>query len=153
MASETRSRLVWQGRRHLVAHTGSGHEVHIDASVENGGDDLAAAPLETFLSGLGACSAMDVLAILEKMRLRLDAFSVDMAGPRREEHPRIWTELRLVYEVTSPDATAEGVRRAVELSLTRYCSASAMVGAGVPIRAEIRLNDQALEPVVMPARV
>jgi putative redox protein len=150
MAAETRSRLVWQGHRHLVAHTGSGHEVHIDTSVENGGDGLAAQPLETFMSGLGACSAVDVLSILEKMRVHLEAFAVDMVAPRREEHPRVWTEVRLRYEVTSPDATPEGVRRAVELSLTRYCSASAMVGAGVPLTADIRLNDRALEPVVMP---
>jgi putative redox protein len=135
----------------LVAQTGSGHEVHIDLGVDNGGDGLSAQPLETFLSGLGACSGVDVLAILEKMRFRLDAFVVDLRAPRREEHPRIWTEVFLRYEVVSPDATAEGVRRAVSLSLTRYCSASAMVGVGVPIHAEIRLNDEALEPVVLTA--
>ena len=151
MAAETRSRLVWQGRRHLVASTGSGHEVHVDAAVENDGDGLAAQPLETFLSGLGACSAMDVLSILDKMRVHLEGFAVDMSAPRREAHPLVWTELRLRYEVTSPDATAEGVRRAVMLSLTRYCSASAMVGAAVPIRAEVRLNGKALDPVVLPA--
>ncbi len=149
--AETRSRLVWQGHRHLVAHTGSGHEVHVDTTVENGGDGLAAQPLETFLSGLGACSAMDVLSILEKMRVHLVGFAVDMSAPRRDTHPRVWTELRLRYEVESPDATADGVRRAVTLSLTRYCSASAMVRAGVPITAEIRLNDEALEPIVLPA--
>jgi putative redox protein len=149
--AETRSRLVWQGHRHLVAHTGSGHEVHVDTTVENGGDGLAAQPLETFLSGLGACSAVDVLSILEKMRVHLVGFAVDMTAPRRDTHPRVWTELRLRYEVESPDATADGVRRAVTLSLTRYCSASAMVRAGVPITAEIRLNDEALEPIVLPA--
>ena len=149
MASETRSRLVWQGHRHLVGHTGSGHEVHIDTAVENGGDGLAAQPLETFMTGLGACSAVDVLSILEKMRVRIDAFAVDLSAPRREAHPRVWTELSIRYEVESRDATADGVRRAVELSLTRYCSASAMVHASVPITAEIRLNDEALEPVVL----
>lgn len=149
--AETRSRLVWQGHRHLVAHTGSGHDVHVDTTEDHGGDGLAAQPLETFLSGLGACSAMDVLSILEKMRVHLTRFAVDMSAPRRETHPMVWTELHLRYEVESPDATAEGVRRAVVLSLTRYCSASAMVRAAVPIVAEIRLNDEALAPVELPA--
>lgn len=145
---ETRTRLIWHGRRQLVATTGTGHEMRVDTTPQAGGDDTAAQPLETFLTGLGACTAMDVLAILEKMRFTLERFSLELVGPRREEHPRVWTELALRYEVDSPDATAEGVRRAVTLSLTRYCSATAMVhGSGVPVRAAIVLNGQELEPV------
>lgn len=148
MASgETRCRLEWQERRHLVGRTGSGHEVHVDTAQQNGGDDAAAQPLETFLTGLGACSAVDVLAILEKMRFVVTAFAVDMEAPRRDEHPRIWRALHITYDVQSPDATLEGVRRAVLLSLTRYCSASAMVSATVPVVARIRLNGEESGPL------
>lgn len=152
-SSETRSRLQWRGRRHLVGRTGSGHEVEVDTAGQNGGDDAAAQPLETFLTGLGACSAVDVLAILEKMRFTLTSFALDMDAPRRDEHPRIWRELHLTYEVQSPDATLEGVTRAVRLSLMRYCSASAMVRPTVPLIARIRLNGTESEPLDLSAPV
>jgi putative redox protein len=146
-SAETRSRLEWRGRRQLVAKTGSGHEVRIDTAAENGGDNSAAQPLETFMTGMGACSAVDVLSILEKMRFTLTSFALDMDAPRREEHPRVWREMHLTYELESPDATPEGVRRAVMLSLTRYCSATAMVRSSVPAVVRVRLNGEELEPI------
>jgi putative redox protein len=150
-SAQTRSRLVWHGQRNLVATTGTGHEVRVDTTVDAAGQDSAAQPLETFLTGLGACTAMDVLAILEKMRFTVASFTLDLRAPRREEHPRVWTALEMEYAVESPDATAEGVRRAVTLSLTRYCSATAMVRSIVPVHARIVLNATELEPVELAA--
>jgi len=147
MARETRTRLVWNGGYRLTATTGSGHEIHLDTAIDGGGENSGPGPIETFMTGLGACTSVDVVSILEKMRLTLTSLAVELQAERREEHPRIWKRLEIHYIVESPDAPAERVRHAVELSLTKYCSASAMVHETVPVVAQITLNGERLEPV------
>jgi putative redox protein len=142
MAGETKARLVWTGGLRLVGTSGSGHSLVVDGRSEHGGEETAPQPLETFLSGLGACTAMDVLSILRRMRRQVTSFEMELRAPRRDEHPRIWTELSITYRVQSPDATEAETLRAVQLSLDRYCSATAMVRATVPVRAQVILNDQ-----------
>lgn len=111
----------------LVAGTASGHAVLFDDEV----GDSAARPMEVLLGALGACSGMDVLSILRKKRQPVAWYRVRVEGDQREEHPRVYTEIRVVHEVEGAGVDREAVRRAVELSATRYCSISAMLASGV----------------------
>jgi putative redox protein len=111
----------------LVAGTASGHAVLFDDEV----GDSAARPMEVLLGALGACSGMDVLSILRKKRQPVAWYRVRVEGDQREEHPRVYTDIRIVHEVEGAGVDREAVRRAVELSATRYCSISAMLASGV----------------------
>jgi putative redox protein len=113
------------GLRFLGA-TDSGHAIAFDDAAGNTG----ARPMETLLAALGSCSAMDVLSILRKKRQPVGWYRVRVEGEQREEHPRVFTSIRVVHEFDGHDVEREAVRRAIELSATRYCSVGAMLGAG-----------------------
>lgn len=99
--------------------TPSGHEIVFDSQAEPGG--AGATPVEMLLASAGACSLMDVASILEKKRLAFEDLSVRVVGQRREDHPRRFTEIELVYEVTG-EVPQDALDKACELSVEQYCS-------------------------------
>jgi putative redox protein len=110
----------------LVAGTASGHAVMFDDEEGNS----AARPMEVVLAALGACSGMDVLSILRKKQQPVSAYHVRVEGDQRDEHPRVFTDIRIVHEVEGAGVQGSAVRRAIELSASRYCSVSAMLASG-----------------------
>lgn len=111
----------------FVAGTASGHAVIFD----NEEGDSAARPMEVLLAALGACSAMDVLSIMRKKAQPIGFYHVRVEGEQRDEHPRVFTEIRLVHEVEGAGIDVGALKRAIELSAGKYCSISAMLSSGV----------------------
>lgn len=111
----------------FVGGTASGHSVLFDD--EEG--DSAARPMEVLLAALGACSGMDVLSILRKKKQPVGYYHVRVEGDQRDEHPRVYTEIRVVHEIEGPRVDVVAFVRAIELSAARYCSISAMLASGV----------------------
>src|SRR5438874_2692949 len=111
------------------AVTGSGHAIALDASAAHGGDNAGSSPMELLLVGLGGCTSMDVIALLRKMRQDVTAYRVEVQGIRRHEHPRIYTAIQVQHVVRGRKLDPKQIARAVELSATRYCPASAMLSA------------------------
>lgn len=130
----------------LIGKNKQGLEVIFDTDPSVGGENTAPKPMETFLMALGACTSMDVLSILRKKRKTIQGFSVKLIGERAREHPMVFTKVHLVYELVSPDATIDDLNRSIELSQTKYCSASAMfkeAGCEVSWEAIIKNDENA----------
>jgi putative redox protein len=121
-----RARLM-EGMR-FMAESGSGHIVNMDASVEHGGADLGFRPMELLLVGLAGCTAMDVISILRKKRQDVRGYTAAASGVRAETNPMVFTEITVEHRVFGHEIDPEAVRRAIELSETRYCGAGAMLG-------------------------
>jgi putative redox protein len=121
-----RARLVWNMQ--FDATAGSGHSASLDASVEDGGANLGFRPMELLLVGLAGCTAMDVISILRKKRQAVSHYDVHVSGVRAETHPMVFTEITVEHRLTGRDIAPEAVRRAIELSESRYCGAGAMLG-------------------------
>jgi len=103
-------------------------------------------PMEATQGALAACTGMDVVSILEKMRKTIRSFRIEVEVVRRDEHPRIYTDVTLVYHLDGPDLDQPSVERAVELSQDKYCSVAAMLRPTVHIGRRIILNGQLLSP-------
>ena len=103
-----------------------GLETYFDTNNSSGGDDSASSPMEIMLEAMGACSVMDVIAIIKKKKKEVINIEVKINGERAEHHPKVFKKVTLHYRLTSPDAELKDLERAVELSQTTYCSASAM---------------------------
>jgi putative redox protein len=101
-------------------------------------------PMEATQGALAACTGMDVVSILEKMRKTLSAFRIEVEAVRSDEHPRIYTDLTLVYYLDGPDLDDASVTRAIELSQDKYCSVAAMLRPTVHIGRRIILNGKLL---------
>lgn len=113
----------------FVAHADSYHFVNIDSSL-NGEPTGASSPMELLLVSLGGCTGSDVVSVLQKKRVKLSKFEVHVRGERREEHPRVFTRIAIEFVVYGSDIRTADVKRAIELSSTKYCSVSAMLRSG-----------------------
>ncbi len=103
-----------------------GLETVFDTHPSAGGDDVAPTPMEIMLESLGACSMMDIAAIIRKKRKQITKLEANINAERAEQHPKVFTKVFIKYKLTSPDADIKDLERAVELSQTTYCSVSAM---------------------------
>ncbi len=119
----------------------SGHTVALDAEESVGGANQGFRPMEMLLVGLGGCTSMDVISILRKMHQDVINYQVKVQGNRAEEHPKIYTDITVEHIVKGKGVSVESVRRAVELSATRYCPASAMLGKAAHITHKYRVVD------------
>jgi len=117
----------------------SGHTVRVDAAPDVGGRELGPRPLELLLMGLGACTGMDVISILRKMRQDVTAYEVNVHADRAAEHPKVFTRIVVEHVVRGRNLSEEAVRKAVGLSEHKYCSASAMLGKAAPLEHRIRI--------------
>jgi putative redox protein len=79
------------------------------------------------LSGLAGCSGIDVVDILEKMRVEFSDFSMDAEAEQTEEHPKVFTGVQITYRLHTAPENEEKVRKAIELSLEKYCGVAAML--------------------------
>jgi putative redox protein len=116
----------------------SGHSVILDASVQAGGKNEGPQPIELLLVALGTCSGMDVISILQRQRLDVRAFEINVSGVRREAYPRYYTAIQIDYVVTGRNLDRLKVERAVKLS-EKYCSVYPMLAGKALITSSIRL--------------
>ncbi len=129
-------KLEWKDAMNFVAYTPSGHEVEIDSSPRSGGKDRAARPMELMLVSLAGCTAMDVVSILSRMKIRPESFRVEVEYEKAPEHPKVYTKLHLKY-IFKGDVDRKKAQKAVELSQNKYCSASAMLKKAADLSYEI----------------
>jgi putative redox protein len=139
MAEITTATLTWTGGARFVAHTGSGHEL-VTESVARPGHQ-GASPMELLLVAVAGCTAIDVAAILEKMREPVAAIAVAASGTRAASHPKYFTAIELVYTVRGAGVSREKVERAVSLSHSTYCSASASLRPDCAVTTRIVIED------------
>ncbi len=106
--------------------------------VVDGDGKVGPSPMITFLLGLSACTASDIVDIVGKMRVRLSAFDVRAEGDRREEPPRRYTKIRLTYRVAGvAEDDHDKVRRAVQLSQEKYCSAMHSIREDIEVLSDV----------------
>lgn len=116
------------GDSNFRAATGTGRQIDF-GDAERG----ALSPVETVLTALGACTAMDVVSIAVKKRQAIDDYRIHVRGDQRDEYPQVFTEIEVVHEVTGVDISEAAIRRSIELSATKYCPVSAMLSAGATV--------------------
>ncbi len=126
--------VKWVDGAMFLGESGSGHTVVMDGPEEHGGRNMGVRPMETLLLGVGGCSAYDVMSMLRKSRQQVTDCRVEMEAERADAVPAVFTRIHMHFIVTGTSLKESQVRRAVELSAEKYCSASIMLGAaGVEI--------------------
>ena len=118
--------LEHRGGMRFHAAPSSGHDLDFDDRESNQGGS----PVETVLAALASCSAMDVISIAAKKRQSIETYRIEVSGDQRDEYPQVYTTIHLVHVVEGPDLSEAAIRRAIELSATKYCPVSAMLSAG-----------------------
>jgi putative redox protein len=121
------------------------------------GDEAVAneySPVESVVVALAACSAMDVIGILEKKRQVIDSYTIEVRAEQRDEYPQILSRADVLHIVEGTVVLEQAVRRAIELSATKYCPVNAMVSAGATeVHHLFRMRCTGAEPKVAEGEV
>lgn len=126
--------IKWVDGVMFLGESGSGHTVVMDGPPEAGGRNMGIRPMETVLVGLGGCASFDVVSILKKARQDIRDVHTELAAERADVEPKVFTKIHLHFVVTGKNLKEAHVKRAVELSAEKYCSASILMGrAGVEV--------------------
>ena len=126
--------VKWVDGVMFLGESGSGHAVIMDGAPDQGGRNMGARPMEMILIGLGGCASFDVMTMLQKGRQAVSDCSVELTAERVDAVPAVFSKIHLNFLVTGTDLKDSQVKRAVELSAEKYCSASIMLeAAGVEI--------------------
>ena len=123
----------------------NGHRIVLDADESVGGEDRGPRPKPLMLLSLAGCTAMDVISILRKMRVQLDDFNVEVQADQTDEHPKHYHKMNVVYHFEGKDLPLDKIKKAVNLSETRYCGVTAVYKEAVEMTTEIRVNGEKVE--------
>ncbi|HJX71207.1 MAG TPA: OsmC family protein [Bacteroidales bacterium] len=117
----------------------NGHRIVVDAKEEVGGTNQGPRPKPLMMVALAGCTAMDVISILNKMRIQVEEFHVKIEGDLTEEHPKYFTAMHIIYEFKGRDLPMDKLERAVQLSQENYCGVSASYKKAMNLTHEIRI--------------
>lgn len=135
--------LVHEGGLRFAATTGTGRTVMWGDVATDG--ELS--PVETLVTSLGACTAMDVISIAVKKRQVIDRYAVRVEAVQRDEYPRVLVSVDVLHEVEGPGVDEAAIRRAIELSATKYCPLNATISAGPTlVRHRYRVRNTGAAP-------
>lgn len=135
-----KARIKWTEQAQFIGSSDSGHAVVMDGPVDGGGRNLGLRPMELVLLGTGGCTAYDVVDILKKSRQPVRDCVVEIDAERADEAPKVFTRIHIRFIVTGKGLSEAAVKRAVDLSAEKYCSASIMLKrAGVEISHDYRI--------------
>ena len=126
--------VKWVGDAMFLGESGSGHSVVMDGPPDHGGRNMGVRPMEMLLLGRGGCASFDVMSILKKSRQAVSDCRAEIEADRADAVPAVFTQIRMKFVVSGKNLKETQVKRAVELSAEKYCSASIMLEkAGVAI--------------------
>ena len=139
-----KGKVIWNDG---MSFTGKldGFDIPLDADETVGGRNLGPRPKGLTLVSLAGCTGMDVISILKKMRVEIESFEVSTHAELTEEHPRKFTGIKIIYDLTGKEIPADKVKKAVSLSEERYCGVSASLRPGAEITSEIRINGSLID--------
>lgn len=129
----------WVSAHAFDASSDTGHTIRIDTSVENNGLDSGMNPKRLLLGSLAACSGIDVVDILQKMKVGFTKLEIAASAEQTEEHPRVFKFINMVYRCDARQEDLDKVSRAVSLSKEKYCGISAMLAKHCNIDYTIEL--------------
>lgn len=116
------------------------HHFVIDTSEKFGGENFGPSPKSLLLAGLAGCTAMDVVSILRKQKIKDFEIEVEVITELTDEHPKVFKDIELLYRFKGTDLSKEKVKRAIELSMNKYCGVSAMLKKNSEITYRIILD-------------
>lgn len=111
----------WKSKQHFKSSQDD-HVIHVDGNKEKG-----FSPKALLLSGVAACSGIDVVDILEKMRVSFSDFEIETYAEQTEEHPRVFKDINIIFKIATSRENEDKIRKAIDLSLDKYCGVAAML--------------------------
>lgn len=133
-------KMKWDGDSRFTSESETGAKVTIDTGVAYGGSGEYSTPMELLLVSLGGCAGIDLVMILEKMRVNLSKVAVEVKARRRDEEPRYFEEIEIVYKLSGDGLTEDKAERAAKLATEKYCSVGVMLREKAEISYQVEME-------------
>lgn len=130
--------VKWEGNMKFVTNI-DGHNLVLDSTEDVGGNNEGPRPKVLLMVALAGCTGMDVVSILKKMKVEVTYFNLKVEGDIKDEHPKKYNSMKVVYEFKGPNLSYEKVEKAVNLSIEKYCGVNANLRDAMPIEYEIKI--------------
>jgi putative redox protein len=130
--------VTWKSNMIFEA-TLNGHQIIMDTDADGSGNNQGPRPKILLLAGLGGCTGMDVVSILAKMKVVPEKFWMEISAEVRDEHPKVFNQIKLVYYFKGDNLSFEKLEKAVSLSKEKYCAVSAMLSKTAEMQIEIKI--------------
>lgn len=137
-----KAKITYVNGMQFVGEAGSGHAIVMDGTPEAGGKNTGLRPMELLLIGIGGCSGMDVVSILKKKRQDVTGFEINVDGQKAETYPQKFTEIDIEFIIKGKNISEEAVKRAVQLSMEKYCSVKATLEGSAKIDYVYRIIEE-----------
>lgn len=135
-----RIKIRWQGED-ILSYEDLGVKIALGECCENPAPGKGFPPLRLVLVALGGCTGMDVLQMLRKMRIKLEDFQIKVKGRRTNIPPSVFEQVEIVYNFKGKNLDEEDLKKAIELSLNKYCPVAEMVSRTGKIKYRIVINE------------
>ena len=129
----SQAKARWVEGYQFVGTPPSNHAIVLDGSAKVGAADSAIHPGELLMVSLAGCTGIDVISILQKMKVEVDEFEVRVDGEAQPEHPKYWKKINITFWIKGPDIPEDKLLKAISLSQEKYCSVSASLRNKVEI--------------------
>jgi len=136
--SQNHIHVDWSHDLAFVAHQ-EGRAFNIINSGRFDETGTAVSPKQLLLTSLAGCTGMDMASLLPKMRIPFTKLVIKVTGTLAEDHPKIYTDIHVIYQLDSPKEYLDKIEHAIELSETKYCGVSAMLNKAATITHEVQL--------------
>lgn len=133
------AKVKWVDGLQFVGESGTGHAIAMDGDKEVGGNNTGMRPMELLLIGLGGCSGMDIASILQKKKQQITDIEINIKGQKADTYPKKFTDIEIEFIVSGKDLAEDAVKRAVELSMEKYCSVKATLEGTAKINFSYRI--------------
>lgn len=137
-----RAKLTYTKGLQFVGQADSGHAIVLDSDSSVGGQNTGLRPMELLAIGLGGCSGMDVASILRKKKEKLTGLEIKVEGRKSEDYPQKYTDMHIEFVVRGSNISEEAVRRAIDLSMNKYCSVKATLEGTAAITFKYRIIEE-----------
>ena len=124
-AEMSKAKVTYVNGLQFVGEAESGHAIIMDGTSEVGGRNTGLRPTELLLIGIGGCSGMDIVSILKKKKQDVKGVEINVDGQKAESYPKKFAEIELEFVIKGKNISEEAVKRAVQLSMEKYCSVKA----------------------------
>lgn len=133
---------TWKENMLFESDNPSGHTVLIDTSDEFGGTNKGLRPKAMMLSALAGCSGLDVVSVLDKMRVKIDDYKMEVEGELTDEHPKTYHTVTVDYHFYGTNLDQKKITKAVDLSLEKYCGVMEMFRQFATIKTNIHFHNK-----------
>jgi putative redox protein len=123
----------------FLGDASTGHAIVMDGDSASGGQNSGPRPMELLLLGAGGCSGMDVISILKKKKQDVTGLEININGKKAEDYPKKFTEITLEFVVKGRNISGDAVKKAIDLSMNKYCSVKATLEDSAKINFSYRI--------------